>query len=84
MNQKVNLLNANLSKSGQLESDFLSDTIFGKFVITFAGRDDLILNFNEVSNTEWIQSFNTGTGESDNGGVTELSKDSEIGFSGIQ
>jgi len=84
MNQKVNLLNANLSKSGQLESDFLSDTIFGKFVITFAGRDDLILNFNEVSNTEWIQSFNTGTGESDSGGVTELSKMSQIGFSGIQ
>ena len=84
MNQKVNLLNANLSKSGQLESDFLSDTTFGKFVITFAGRDDLILNFNEVSNTEWIQSFNTGTGESDSGGVTELSKMSQIGFSGIQ
>lgn len=84
MNQKVNLLNANLSKSGQLESDFLSDTTFGKFVITFAGRDDLILNFNEVSNTEWIQSFNTGTSESDNGGVTELSKMSQIGFSGIQ
>ena len=90
MNQKVNLLNAKLSwnheeeETKQLESNFLSDTIFGKFVISFAGRDDLILTFNEVSNTEWIQSLNTGTGESDNGGVTELSKTSQIGFSGIQ
>lgn len=84
MDQKVNLLNANLSKSGQRESNFLSDTIFGKFVISFAGRDEFVLNHNEVSNTEWIQSLNTGTGESDNGGVTEMSKTSQVGYSGIQ
>ena len=92
MNQKVNLLNANLSwnheekETRQIESDFLSDTTLGKFVIIFAGRDDFVLTFNEVSNTEWIQSFNTGTGEigDESGGVAELSSVFKQGFSGIQ
>ena len=84
--QKVNLLNATLSKTGQRESDFLSETTFGKFVIVFAGRSDFVLDNNEMSNTEWIQSYNTGTAVDEDGlgGVIELSKKSQIGFSGIQ
>ena len=85
LDQKVNLLNANLSKetsdkSVQIEANFPSNTTFGQFVITFAGRSDFVLDFNEVCNTEWIQSFNTGGGASEEGlgGVIELSKMSQV------
>jgi len=74
IDQKFNLLNATISKTGQREAQFASATDFGTFIITFAGRDDLVLTHDEVSNTEWILSYNTGQGEATEGTgpVTEL------------
>ena len=81
--KKFNLLNATISKEGQREAVFATDTDFGRFVITFAGRSDLVLTHNEVSNTEWILSYNTGKGESDlvegAGPVIELGTGSSSG-----
>lgn len=81
--KKFNLLNATISKQGQKEAMFATDTDFGRFIITFAGRSDLVLTHNEVSNTEWILSYNTGEGESEttegSGPVIELGSVSSSG-----
>ena len=84
IDQKFNLLNATISKSGQREAEFATETDFGKFIITFAGRSDLVLTHDEVSNTEWILSYNTGKGgtTSGTGLVTELGTGSSSGSSG--
>ena len=81
IDQEFNLLNATISKSGQREAEFATETDFGKFIITFAGRSDLVLTHDEVSNTEWILSYNTGKGESTvgTGPVTELGTGSASG-----
>ena len=84
IDQNFNLLNATISKSGQREAEFPSATDFGTFIITFAGRSDLVLTHDEVSNTEWILSYNTGKGETTSGTglVTELGTGSSSGSSG--
>ena len=89
MGQEFNLLNAAVigSKEGQEEADFLAKTSKGdEFVVCFAGRDNLILTEDDVSNTEWIKAFNTFSSTatvSDSGAVAELSMYSRVGFSGI-
>ena len=80
IDQKVNLLNSSISKTGQTEAEFVSGTEFGEFVITFAGRDNLVLTKEEVSNTEWKLSYNTSGGASSGaatGPVIELGKTSD-------
>ena len=91
MNKKVNLLNANIARSGEndeedlvlSEATFVADTTIGKFVISFAGNKEFIIKVDEASNTEWIQSLNTGTGQASavSGGVVELERYAEIGYS---
>ena len=85
MDQKFNLLNAAITKADKQEVHYASDTDFGEFIITFAGRDDLVLTQDEVSNTEWILSYNTGEGSSAGiigaGSVLELGKVSASGSS---
>ena len=92
MNQEFNLLNAavvgNKEFKGQEEADFAAKTSKGdEFVVCFAGRNNLILTEDDVSNTEWIKAFNTFSSTAsttDSGAVAELSMNSRVGFSGIQ
>ena len=92
MGQEFNLLNAavvgNKEFKGQEEVDFAATTSKGdEFVVCFAGRNNLTLDEDDVSNTEWIKAFNTfsSTASTTEGGaVAELSMTSKIGFSGIQ
>ena len=91
MGQEFNLLNAavvgNKEFKGQEETDFLATTSIGDFVVCFAGRNNLTLDEDDVSNTEWIKAFNTfssSASTTDGGAVAELSMYSRIGFSGIQ
>jgi hypothetical protein len=81
IDQKFDLLNATISKSGQREAEFASATDFGEFIVTFAGRSDLVITYDEASNTEWILSYNTGNVGSTEatGSVTELATGSASG-----
>ena len=92
MGQEFNLLNAavvgNKEFKGQEEVDFAAITSKGdEFVVCFAGRNNLTLDEDDVSNTEWIKAFNTfssSTSTTEGGAVAELSMYSRVGFSGIQ
>ena len=94
MGQEFNLLNAAVIGNkesefkGQEEVDFAAKTSKGdEFVVCFAGRNNLILNEDDVSNTEWIKAFNTfssSASTTEGGAVAELSMYSRVGFSGIQ
>tara|TARA_B100000287_G_C20674270_1_gene794642 strand:- start:3177 stop:5756 length:2580 start_codon:yes stop_codon:yes gene_type:complete len=76
INQEFNLLNATLTKSwqtGQNEASFVCKTQdYGTFVIEFAGISNLLLTHDDVSNTEWIKSYNR-TIDLNSGPVAELS-----------
>jgi hypothetical protein len=76
INQKFNLLNATLTTSwqtGNHESCFACKTQdYGTFVVEFAGINDLQLTHDDVSNPEWIESYNREI-DLDNGPVGELS-----------
>ena len=76
LGQKVNLLNAGVTNQEQREKQFESNTPnIGRCIVSFAGQIDFKLETNELSNTEWKLSYNTGTGANliDSGGVIGLS-----------
>ena len=90
---QFNLLNAavvgkNKELEVQEEADFLAKTQSNNdFVICFAGRNDFVLTKDDVSNTEYIKSFNTFSetaSTTEIGGVAEFDIKSKIGFSGLQ
>ena len=74
LKQKVNLLNATVTNKGQREQTFSASISTGTCTVSFAGQEDFVLERNELCNTEWKLSYNTGDGSNlyNSGPVTSL------------
>ena len=58
--QCVNLLNSTATNINAISEEFAYRASFGDCVVSFSGQEDFVLEVNELTNTEWKVSYNTG------------------------
>ena len=85
LDQKVNLLNAQVTHTEKkdeeseykVDRNFDIELSFGHCNVSFKGFDEFVLSRNEICNTEWKISYNTGEvlGGMSGGAVTEMDRE---------